>query len=214
MFRTGRYLLILSTMASSTYKTIDKTGKAEYSDRGSRFVGFAFFVKDIAQFKERLQAIKDLHPKASHHCYAYRIGFEGELWRSSDNGEPSGTAGRPILGQLESNQLLFAGVVVVRYFGGTLLGVPGLINAYRSAAQLALENASFIEKPILREYQLQFDYTLLNEIMRLVKRRQLVVLTNTQGLFCELTLGIPLDQEIPAVQDLQQFQGLEIKPVV
>ena len=200
-------------MDSSSYKTIDKTGKAEYTDRGSRFQGYAFYVKDPAQFKERLQAIKDLHPKASHHCYAYRIGYHGELWRSSDNGEPSGTAGRPILGQLESHQLLFSAVVVVRYFGGTLLGVPGLINAYRTAAQMALENASFEEKSILREYELQFDYTLLNEVMRQVKRRQLTVLNNAQGLFCEMTVGIPLDQEEDSIQELRQLLGLEIKPV-
>lgn len=201
-------------MTSGSYKTIERTGKAEYTDRGSRFISFAFSVKDIGQFKERLQAIKDLHPKASHHCYAYRIGYRGELWRSSDNGEPSGTAGRPILGQLESNQLLFSAVVVVRYFGGTLLGVPGLINAYRSAAQLALENSSFEEKSILCEYQLQFDYTLLNEVMRHVKRRQLTVLNNAQGLFCELTLGIPLDQEAAAVHEFKQLQGIEIKPIL
>lgn len=200
-------------MSSSSYKTINKTGKAEYTDRGSRFLGFAFSVKDLAQFKERFQAIKELHPKASHHCYAYRIGYQGELWRSSDNGEPSGTAGRPILGQLESHQLLFSAVVVVRYFGGTLLGVPGLINAYRAAAQLSLENASFEEKSILCEYQLQFDYTLLNEVMRQIKRRQLTVLNNAQGLFCEFTLGIPLDQEAAAVQEFKQLQGVEIKPV-
>lgn len=200
-------------MSSSSYKTIDKTGKAEYTDRGSRFLGFAFSVKDLAQFKERFQAIKDLHPKASHHCYAYRIGYQGEQWRSSDNGEPSGTAGRPILGQLDSHQLLFSAVVVVRYFGGTLLGVPGLINAYRTAAQLALENASVEEKSILRAYELQFDYTLLNEVMRQVKRRQLTVLSNAQGLFCEMTVGVPLDQEEDAVQELRQLLGLEIKPV-
>jgi uncharacterized YigZ family protein len=198
-------------MSSGSYKTIDKTGKAEFSDRGSKFLGFAFSVKDIAQFKERLQAIKDLHPKASHHCYAYRIGYQGEQWRASDNGEPSGTAGRPMLGQLESHQLLFAAVVVVRYFGGTLLGVPGLINAYRSAAQLAIEKCTLLEKPILRQYQLQFDYTLLNEVMRLVKKRQLHAITNTQALFCELTLGIPIDIEAAALEELMQLQGLEIK---
>lgn len=201
-------------MIAGSYTTIDKTGKAEFNDRGSRFLGFAFSVKDIPQFKERLQAIKDLHPKASHHCYAYKIGYKGELWRSSDNGEPSGSAGRPILGQLESHQLLFAAVVVVRYFGGTLLGVPGLINAYRSAAQLALENATMLERPILRDYQLQFDYTSLNEVMRIVKKRQLLIIANTQALFCELTLGIPIDIEIAALEELSQLQGLEIKPLV
>lgn len=198
-------------MSSGSYKTIDKTGKAEFSDRGSKFLGFAFSVKDIAQFKERLQAIKDLHPKASHHCYAYRIGNEGEQWRSSDNGEPSGTAGRPMQGQLESHQLLFAAVVVVRYFGGTLLGVPGLINAYRAAAQLAIENCTILEKPILHEYQLQFDYTLLNEVMRLVKKRQLHVITNSQALFCELRVGIPVNIKTASLEELKQLQGLEIK---
>lgn len=205
--------LHLQGMSSSSYRTIDQTGKAEFTDRGSRFVGFAFSVSDPAQFKERLQAIKELHPKASHHCYAYRTGFEGEIWRSSDNGEPSGTAGRPILGQLDSMQLQFAAVVVVRYFGGTLLGVPGLIHAYRSAAQLALDKASITEKPVLKKFRLQFDYTLLNEVMRQVKKHQLPIDEQEQGLFCEMTLGIPVAQLEAALTGFQQLQGLKIELV-
>ena len=199
-------------MSASSYRTIDQTGKAEFTDRGSRFVGIAFSVTDPAQFKERLQAIKDLHPKASHHCYAYRTGYLGEVWRSSDNGEPSGTAGRPILGQLDSLQLQFSAIVVVRYFGGTLLGVPGLINAYRTAAQLALQKASFTEKPVLKLYHLQFDYTIQNEVMRQVKKQQLHVLQQEQGLFCEMLLGIPAGQLDAVLADLQKLQGLSMKP--
>lgn len=184
----------------------------EFSDRGSRFIGTAFSVADPSQFKERLKAIKELHPKASHYCYAYRTGYEGEVWRSSDNGEPSGTAGRPILGQLERMQLQFSAIVVVRYFGGTLLGVPGLIHGYRSAAQQALEKASFKVKAILKQYQLQFDYTLQNEVMRQIKKQQLQILQWEQGLFCTLLLGIPLEQVSTVLSDLQQLQGLRIEP--
>lgn len=199
-------------MSPGSYRTIDQQGEAEFTDRGSRFIGIAFSVSDPAQFKERLQTINELHPKASHHCYAYRTGYTGEVWRSSDNGEPSGTAGRPILGQLDSLQLQFSAVVVVRYFGGTLLGVPGLIHAYRTAAQLALQKASFIEKPVLREYQLQFDYTILNEVMRLVKKQQLYLLEQEQSLFCQMRLGIPVAQLDAALLSFQQLQGLSVKP--
>ena len=112
------------------YQTIEIQGTAEFTDRGSRFIAYTFPVTNAAMFKTILQSMKKKHPKASHYCFAYRLGLEGNVFRVSDDGEPSGTAGRPILGQIDSHELTDMCVIVVRYFGGTLLGVPGLINSY------------------------------------------------------------------------------------
>ena len=116
------------------YFTIAQPSTAEYKDRGSKFIAYAFPIAVTDDFKKQLQQLKKEHPKAVHHCFAYRIGTDGNNFRSSDDGEPSGTAGKPILGQLDSKQLTNMAVIIVRYWGGTLLGVPGLINAYKTAA--------------------------------------------------------------------------------
>src|ERR1700744_996267 len=149
------------------YYTIEKTTVAEFKDRGSKFIGYACPVKTVDEFKDRLNEIKKEHPKATHHCFAYRLGLDGNTFRVSDDGEPSGSAGRPILGQLDSKELVNVLVVVVRYFGGTLLGVPGLINAYKSAAALALQMTPMAQKPVEKEYRVQFDYTQINDILTL-----------------------------------------------
>ncbi|HPG12861.1 MAG TPA: YigZ family protein [Chitinophagaceae bacterium] len=119
------------------FLTIEKSTTAEYKDRGSKFLAYAWPINDKDSFKEHLAAVKKEQPKASHHCFAYRIGTDGNNYRVSDDGEPSGTAGRPILGQIDSKELTNVLIIVVRYFGGTLLGVPGLIQAYKSAAAAA-----------------------------------------------------------------------------
>src|SRR5260370_9227955 len=121
------------------YYTIEKTATAEFTERGSKFIAYACPVKSVDEFKETLNEIKKEHPKATHHCFAYRIGLDGNNFRVNDDVEPSGSAGRPILGQIDSKQLTNVLVVVVRYFGGTLLGVPGFINAQKTAAALAFQ---------------------------------------------------------------------------
>src|SRR5579872_6230859 len=138
-----------------TYYTIGKSAMAEFSDRGSKFIAYACPVSNVEEFKLRLGEIKKEHPRATHHCFAYRIGLDGNTHRASDAGEPSGTAGRPILGQIDSRELVNVLVVVVRYFGGTLLGVPGLINAYKSAAALALQITPIVQKPIEAAFVVQ-----------------------------------------------------------
>src|SRR5579863_4632880 len=153
-----------------TYYTIEKDALAEFKDRGSRFIAYACSVKSVEEFKERMNEIKKEHPKATHHCFAYRIGLDGNTHRASDDGEPSGTAGRPILGQIDSKELVNVLVVVVRYFGGTLLGVPGLMNAYRSSAALALQMTPMVQKQVEKELVIRFDYTQVNEVMTLVKQ--------------------------------------------
>ena len=129
-------------MNSEIYYTIEKTGTAEFRDRGSRFIAFVCPVRSVEEFKSQLSEIKKEHPKATHHCFAYRLGLDGHNFRVSDDGEPAGSAGRPILGQIDSKELVNVLVVVVRYFGGTLLGMPGLIHAYRSVTALALQTTA------------------------------------------------------------------------
>jgi len=173
------------------YQTIEKPSVAEYKDRGSKFIAYAFHLSAKDAFKEQLQKVKAHHPKATHYCFAYRLGTNGTEFRVSDDGEPSGSAGRPILGQIDSRELTDTLIIVVRYFGGSLLGVPGLIQAYKTAASLALQITPSLRKAILVNYLLAFNYTILNEVMLLVKQYQCVILSQDLQLFCSMTIGIP-----------------------
>ena len=133
-------------MNEEFYYTIAQPVVAEFKDRGSRFLAFAYPLASVDDFKAKMKLLKEEHPKAVHHCFAYRLGVDGNTFRVSDDGEPSGSAGRPILGQIDSKQLCNVLVVVVRYFGGTLLGVPGLINAYKTVTSLALQTTPMAGK--------------------------------------------------------------------
>ena len=195
------------------YKTISSASQAEFKDRGSRFLAHAFPIATVDDFKKRLRELKEEHSKAAHHCFAYRIGTDGNNFRASDDGEPSGSAGKPILGQIDSKGLTNLSVVVVRYFGGTLLGLPGLINAYKTAASLALQLAPIVEKPILAEYELQFDYTQMNEVMIYVKRYGGVVLQNETQLFCLLKVGVPKAEENVFTERIGDLRGIELRKV-
>jgi len=195
------------------YNTIDKPSLAEYKDRGSRFLAYAFPVQGTDDFKKRLKELKEEHPKAAHHCFAYRIGTDNNNFRSSDDGEPSGTAGKPILGQIDSKGLTNTAVVVVRYFGGTLLGVPGLINAYKMATSLALQLTPITQKPVLVEYELQFDYTVMNDIMMVIKRFGCAVLENEAQLFCRMVIGVPKSDVEACVNKLKDMHGVEVRPI-
>jgi uncharacterized YigZ family protein len=195
---------------SNYYNTIEKPSLAEYKDRGSRFLAYAFAIHSTDDFKKRLKELKEEHPKAAHHCFAYRIGTDGNNFRSSDDGEPSGSAGKPILGQIDSKELTNTAVVVVRYFGGTLLGVPGLINAYKTVTSLALQLTPITQKPVLVEYELQFDYTLMNDIMMVVKRFGCTVFQNEAQLFCRMIIGVPKNDEETCVSKMKDMHGVEV----
>jgi uncharacterized YigZ family protein len=199
-------------MADDIYYTIEKTATAEFKDRGSKFVGYACPVKTVVECKEKLNEIKKAHPKATHHCFAYRIGLDGNTFRVSDDGEPSGTAGRPILGQIDSKGLTGTLVVVVRYFGGTLLGVPGLINAYKSAASLALQMTPVAQKQVEKEYRVQFDYTGINEIMTVVRQYNCRVVQQEMQLFCYMILAIPNNRVTEVIYKLQEMNNVEVFP--
>jgi uncharacterized YigZ family protein len=193
------------------YQTIENQVVAEFTDRGSKFIGMAFPVTSISDFKVALNEAKKIHPKASHHCFAYRIGMDGLTYRVADAGEPSGTAGRPILGQIDSKGLTNVLVVVVRYFGGTLLGVPGLINAYKSAASMALQLTPIVKKPILTLFELQFDYTISNDVMRVVKKYGCFLLKQELQLFFNYEVGVPRQVERDCLAALEELRGLSIK---
>lgn len=196
-------------MALDYYSTVERSSSAEYKDRGSKFIAYTFPVMSVNDFKDRLADIKKEHPKATHHCFAYRLGLDGLLFRVSDDGEPSGSAGRPILGQIDSKELTNVLIVVVRYFGGTLLGVPGLINAYKTAAALALQVTPFVQKPVLINYRLQFDYTQMNEVMKVMKYFDCVIVKQETNLFCLMEIGVPrnrLDEVLFKLQDLRTVE--------
>lgn len=192
------------------YNTIEQPSEAEFKDRGSRFLAFAFSISSVEAFKKILKKIKEDHPKAVHHCYAYRLGIGGDNFRTNDDGEPSGTAGKPILGQIDSKELTDTAVIVVRYFGGTLLGVPGLINAYKTAASFALQLTPAIQKPILQPYELLYDYTLMNDVLTIVKRYKCTIVQNEMQLFCRLQIGVPKAEEMYFLEKIGDIHGVEI----
>jgi uncharacterized YigZ family protein len=194
--------------------TVAKGGKAEFKDRGSKFIGYVYPITSVEDFKERLNEVKKEHPKATHHCFAWRLGLDGNSYRVSDDGEPSGTAGRPILGQIDSKGIVGILVVVVRYFGGTLLGVPGLIHAYKTAAALALQTTQLVQKPVEREFVVQFDYTQVNEIMTLVKQYNCRVVRQEMQLFCNMTLAIPRNRVSEVSYKLQELRNVELSAAV
>ena len=193
------------------YFTIETTAVAEFKDRGSKFLAYSFPLKNVDDFKKHLQALKKEHPKAAHHCFAYRIGNDGNTFRVSDAGEPSGTAGKPILGQIDSKNLTSILIIVVRYFGGTLLGVPGLINAYKTAASLVLQCTPVVQKVVEMNYELQFNYTEMNDVMRIIKQFNCTIHKNEMQLFCKIEIGIPQNKRDEVVASFRDVKNLELQ---
>ncbi|MCX6319653.1 MAG: YigZ family protein [Bacteroidetes bacterium] len=192
------------------YFTIDRPGMAEFKDRGSQFIAYTYPLVSIADFKEKLAALKKEHPKAVHHCFAYRLGLDGIQFRVSDDGEPSGTAGKPILGQIDSKQLTDVLIVVVRYFGGTLLGVPGLINAYKTAASLALQVTPIVQKPVLINYRMEFDHTQIHPVMQIIKHFGCVIHKQDNQLFCVVEAGLPKNRLEEILFRLNELRSVEL----
>ncbi len=193
------------------YFTIDKPAKEEFKDRGSRFIAYAFPVENAEIFKKHLRELKKEHPKAVHHCFAYRLGISGDNFRVSDDGEPAGTAGKPILGQIDNRKLTNTSIIVVRYFGGSLLGVPGLINAYKTVSSLVLQTIPIVQKQIEVNYSIQFDYTQVNNIMQILKQCNCTILQKELQLFSEIKTGIPLNRLDEVLHKLNDLHNIEIK---
>lgn len=159
-----------------TYYTISKKSEGLYKEKGSKFIAMAFHVTSEDQVKDILHQLRKDYYDARHHCYAYVLGFKGETWRANDDGEPSSTAGKPIHGQIVTRNLTNVLVVVIRYFGGTKLGVSGLIHAYKTAAFDALSNADIIVKTVNDVFDISFSFSAMNEVMKLIKDEELKVL--------------------------------------
>jgi uncharacterized YigZ family protein len=173
------------------YKTIAAPCAGVFKDKGSKFLAYAFPVDTVEAVKQQVQRLKKEYFDARHHCYAYRIGVQGELWRANDDGEPSSTAGKPILGQLLSRELTNVLIVVVRYFGGIQLGVPGLINAYRSAASDALAHAQVVERIATAQLTFRFPYAAMNDVMKWLKEEKAEILSQQFDADCVITIAVP-----------------------
>jgi len=193
-----------------TYKTIAEKSEGLFKDKGSKFIAYMYLIYSEEEVKDIVQRIKKEHFSARHHCYAYRLGNYGEKYRSNDDGEPSGTAGKPILGQLLSNELTNVLIVVVRYFGGTLLGVSGLIQAYKSAAADAIQNASIITKIIEDKIQLRFDYPIQNTVMKVIKDEQLTIENSEFGMECTMQISVRISKKELIISKFKKIIGLTI----
>lgn len=192
------------------FNTIEQEAQAEYKDRGSKFIAYAYPLNSPDEFKKYLHNLKKEHPKAVHHCFAYRIGRDGNQFRVSDDGEPAGTAGKPILGQIDSKTITNICIIVVRYFGGTLLGVPGLINAYKMAALLVLQVVPIVQKPVLVNYSIQFDYTQMNDIMIILRQLQCVIIQQETQLFSIIKVGVPKNRGQELEYRIKNLRNVEI----
>jgi uncharacterized YigZ family protein len=179
------------TVQKDTYKTIMKPSpEVLFKDRGSKFIGYAIPVTSEEEIKEHLERLKKQHHSARHWCYAWQLGKEYEKYRANDDGEPSNSAGMPIYGQLQSFDVTCILVVVVRYFGGTKLGVGGLIKAYKTAAQFALKASVIVERTIDEDFLLKFDYPEMNRVMRIIKDENLTIKRQKMELDCEITISV------------------------
>ena len=174
-----------------TYQTIAEKAEGFIKDRGSKFHAYAYPVLTVDQVEIAQAELRKLHSKARHHCYAYRLGTDGNTFRANDDGEPSGTAGKPILGQIDSFGLTNIIIIVVRYFGGTKLGTSGLINAYRESAKIALQNADIIDKTLDEIYRLTFEYALMSEVMGTIKKLELEIILQDFGNIGIIEISIP-----------------------
>lgn len=185
------------------YQTIVNPTTGDYRDRGSKFLAYAYPVFSEEEIRNYLEEVKKEHPKAGHHCYAYRLGVTGDDFRANDDGEPSGSAGRPILGQIDSFGLTNVLIIVVRYWGGSKLGIPGLINAYKQSTIDALSVAEIEERTIDKVYQLTFEYGIMSPIMGFLKKENIEILNQEFGDNAVLDIAIresEVDQTLEALK--------------
>ena len=196
---------------SDTYLTIEKPVEAIFKDKGSKFLVYAYPVENDQQIKEILNQLKKEHHTANHHCYAYRLGADKMNFRANDDGEPNNTAGKPILGQIQSNDLTNILIVVVRYFGGTLLGVSGLINAYKNSAAEVIKTATIIEKQILFHYTIQFYFEHVNDVMKLLKQLDCKITNQQFDNHCKMSFSIRKANSEQCEEKLKKIEGLKLE---
>ncbi len=196
---------------SDIYKTIGQKSRGVYKEKGSKFLAFAYPVFTEDEIKEHLAELRKEYYDARHHCYAWKLGLDGNRYRANDDGEPSGTAGKPIYGQLLSHELTNILIVVVRYFGGTKLGTSGLIHAYKTAAKDAIENATVVELTVNATVEVKFDYGVMNEVMRIIKDENPQIITQDFNLNCLMELSIRKSKTEMLVSKLKKLESVRIE---
>lgn len=202
-------------MQEDVYKTItEATEEVLFKDKNSKFFGYAFPVNSEDQIKELLEEIKKKHYNARHWCYAWQLGTESIQYRANDDGEPNNSAGMPIYGQIQSFEVTNLLIIVVRYFGGVKLGVPGLINAYRTAAQMALEVANIEERTIDFQYKINFEYKDMNNVMRVIKEKNLTVLSQKMEMNCEILITVRKTEAEACEQAFVPFYEVKLKRIL
>lgn len=194
-----------------TYLTIEDCSEGLYKDKGSKFIALVYPVGEEEEIKSIISKLRKDHHSARHHCYAWRLGAEMNSYRINDDGEPSGTAGKPIFGQIQSNNLTNILIVVIRYFGGTLLGVSGLINAYKKAAADAINNAEIISKQVEDIIEVSFDYSSMNDVMRLLKEEKLEMNDSVFNLSCKITVAVRQSLTATISEKLENIEKTKVK---
>ncbi len=197
-------------MFEDTYKTIKYPSQGVYKEKGSKFLAFAYPIATEAEAKARLDELRKQYFDARHHCYAYILGADKAAYRINDDGEPSSTAGKPIYGQLLSHDLTNIIIVVVRYFGGIKLGVPGLINAYRTAARDALDSAIIVEKYVTEVYNIKFDYNAMNNVMKIIKDENLPQSNQKFELECSLDFSVRQAESTRVCDEILKLKGVKL----
>lgn len=196
---------------TDSFKTITAPREISYRQLSSKFLAYAYPVESEAEIKEHLDVLRKRWYDATHHCYAWRLGPHGEQFRANDDGEPSSTAGKPILGQLLSQEITNCLVVVVRYFGGTKLGVPGLIAAYKESTALVLAECEIVERTVDCVLDVEFSYIAMNDIMRIVKDMQPKVISQQFDNLCRMTLSIRESESAQLIGRLEKVEGATIE---
>ena len=197
---------------ADVYKTLSKPSEETlFKDRGSKFFGYAFPVLSEADIKNALEDVRKIHPTARHYCYAWQLGTDLVRYRANDDGEPSNSAGMPIYGQIQSFNLTNLLIVSVRYFGGTKLGVGGLINAYRTSAKLALEESEIVEKTVDSFFVLDFEYPLMSKVMKIIREHQIQIESQKMEAACQLQISVRKSKVVEIFQIFENIYGLEIR---
>ena len=197
-------------MTTDTYKTINASSRGIFKDRGSRFIAIAVPVKSQDEVKSKLDEYRKEYHDARHHCYAYILGSERSIWRANDDGEPSGTAGKPIIGQINSFGLTDILIVVIRYFGGTLLGTSGLINAYKAAAYEAINNSEIIELTVNDYFKIEFPYASMNGVMKILKEENIIQTDQVYGLECSVIIGFRISIKEKILNKLSGIENINL----
>ena len=199
-------------MIIDIFKTIKSASEETlFKDKNSKFYGFAFPVNNEDEVKNELEKVKKIHPNAGHHCYAYQIGVEDIIYRANDDGEPNNSAGMPIYGQIQSFDITNVLIVVVRYFGGTKLGISGLINAYRTSAKITIESSKIIEKTVEVYFKIIFEYDMMSKVLRILKEKNIEIIQQKLELNCEYIIAVRKKESKYILEFFKNLYKVEIK---